>query len=125
MVRDGQPWELDSSCEDMAPLLLDYDGDGDLDLYVVSGGVECERNDEVLQDRLYINDGTGNFSAAPLDAIPSARNSGNVATAADFDRDGDLDLFVGGRVVPGDYPSTPDSQLLINEGKAPFMPRQR
>jgi len=108
----------DRHCEDMGLLLIDTDGDGDLDLYVVSGGVECEPGDEVLQDRLYLNDGKGEFTKASDDFLPTLRDSGSVVTSADFDRDGDLDLFVGGRVVPGQYPLAPKSHLLKNnEGK--------
>jgi hypothetical protein len=106
----------DSEHEDMAPLFLDVDGDGDQDLYMVSGGVECEPGAEILADRLYLNDGAGNFSPAPEGSLPEALDSGSVATAADVDRDGDLDLFVGGRSIPGAYPETPVSRLLRNEG---------
>jgi len=106
----------DRDSEDMAPLFFDADGDGDADLYVVSGGVECEPADPVLRDRLYLNDGHGNFTAAPKGTLPDLRSSGGPAAAADFDRDGDLDLFIGGRLVPGRYPLTPDSHLLLNEG---------
>ena len=104
-----------SDREDMAPLFLDADGDGDVDLFIVSGSYEADPGDEELRDRLYLNDGTGEFVSAP-DALPDFRDSGSVAAAADFDRDGDLDLFVGGRVVPGSYPRTPISRLLVNEG---------
>lgn len=114
---DAQP---DAESEDMAPVFFDADGDSDLDLYVVSGGVECEPNDSVLQDRLYLNDGTGAFSKAPAGSLPEARHSGGVVCAADVDRDGDVDLFVGGRIVPGRYPETPVSQLLLNNGKGEF-----
>jgi enediyne biosynthesis protein E4 len=101
--------------EDMAPLFFDSDGDGDQDLYVVSGGVECEPDSPLLRDRLYLNDGKGNFSKAPVELLPDLRESGSVACAADYDRDGDLDLFVGGRIVPGRFPESPPSRLLRND----------
>ncbi len=107
---------FDSACEDMGALFFDADADGDLDLYVASGGVECEPGDGKLRDRLYLNDGSGNFSKAPDEALPEVRDSSSVVAAADFDRDGDLDLFVGGRVIPGQYPLAPSSRLLRNEG---------
>ncbi len=101
--------------EDMGAAFFDADGDGDLDLYVASGGVECEAGDEVLRDRLYLNDGFGEFEDAS-DRLPDLRNSGSVVAACDFDRDGDVDLFVGSRLVVAAYPTTPESTLLLNEG---------
>jgi len=109
------PWTNDAEYEDLGAVWLDADCDGDLDLYVVSGGVECEPGDPILQDRLYINGGDGSLTRAK-DALPTDALSGSVATAGDLDKDGDLDLFIGSRVIPGRYPLTPGSRLLRNEG---------
>jgi len=104
-----------SAHEDMGAVFIDVEGDGDLDLYVVSGGVECQAGDELLRDRLYLNDGSGSFKQAADKVLPDVLDSGSVVTAADFDRDGDLDLFVGSRVIPGQYPLSPASRLLRND----------
>jgi hypothetical protein len=112
---DAYPFRQAAASEDMAALLVDVDGDGDLDLYVVSGGVECDPGAPELADRLYLNKGRGHFVPAAPDALPRVFDSGSTVTCADFDRDGDLDLFVGGRVVPGQYPAIPTSRLLRND----------
>ena len=107
--------ENDRASEDMGAVFLDVEGDGDLDLYVVSGGYEFEEGSDLLRDRLYLNTGEGEWIPASRAALPASTGSGGVVCAADFDRDGDLDLFIGGRVIPGRYPLAPENLLLRNE----------
>jgi len=110
-----QPWERHRMSEDIGVLLFDAEGDGDLDLYVVSGGNEFSIGSPLLQDRLYLNSGKGSFVYDEY-ALPHSKNSGSCVVAGDYDQDGDLDLFIGGRVVPGLYPFPAQSSLLRNEG---------
>jgi hypothetical protein len=108
----NQPiFEKDKAYNDNNALFFDADNDGDLDLYVASGNYSLPENDKLQQDRLYINNGKGKFSKGRL---PNMLNVTKAITADDFDGDGDIDLFVGGRVVPGKYPKAPESYLLEN-----------
>ncbi|SDX18059.1 Repeat domain-containing protein [Hydrobacter penzbergensis] len=120
-VQKTEPaFEADKQSEDADAVFFDANGDGFIDLYVVSGGYhQYTENDPLLQDRLYLNDGKGNFTKA-ADALPVMHASKSCARIADVNGDGKPDLFVGGRVIPGRYPETPPSYLLINDGKGHF-----
>ncbi|MEM6803925.1 MAG: VCBS repeat-containing protein [Bacteroidota bacterium] len=113
--RPMPAFERDRRREDVGACFFDADGDNDQDLFVVSGSYEFVQNSKLLVDRLYLNDGKGNFSKSS-NKIPEISSAGSIARAADFDQDGDLDVFVGGRVLPATYPFPPRSFLLVNEG---------
>ncbi|MEY2903641.1 MAG: hypothetical protein RLY89_2747, partial [Bacteroidota bacterium] len=102
--------------EDLGILLFDADGDADLDLYTVSGGYENQRNTEVYQDKFYLNDGKGNFTL-DINAIPKNYTSKACVRSIDYDKDGDLDLFVSGRVDPWNYPKPVSSFIYRNDTK--------
>ncbi|MFM9838217.1 MAG: VCBS repeat-containing protein [Cyclobacteriaceae bacterium] len=100
--------------DDMGVLFFDVDNDGDADMYIASGGCEQTKNSSAYQDHLYLNDGKGKFENTP-NALPEIFQSGSSVVAADYDRDGDLDLFVGGRIIPAEYPMPVDSYILRND----------
>jgi hypothetical protein len=106
----------DSIPEDVDAAFFDADGDGDQDLYVVSAGNEFWGDAEQLDDRLYFNDGRGTFTRNAK-ALPPFHENGSCVLPGDFDGDGDLDLFVGSRVVSRAYGLTPRSHLLLNDGR--------
>ncbi|MFT5237144.1 MAG: hypothetical protein ACI9M9_000736 [Flavobacteriaceae bacterium] len=110
--------EADKAHEDMGSIFFDADQDGDLDLYVVSGSYEFDENSSMLVDRLYFNDGKGNLELRK-DALPNLKTNGSCVVAADFDQDGDLDLFVGGHSKSGKYPMA-DKSFILQNNKGSF-----
>src|SRR5665213_687545 len=107
---------LNKNATDESILLFDADGDGDLDMYISSGGYQGAENTRAYRDRFYINDGKGNFTE-DTSALPANFTSKMCVRAIDYDRDGDLDLFVSGRVDPGNYPKPVSSFIFRNDSK--------
>lgn len=110
--------EADKIAEDRSSIFFDADGDEDLDLYVVSGGAEFFEGAKPLLDRLYLNNGHGVFTKSAK--IPAITTNKSVVVATDIDKDGDLDLFIGGRCVAGQYGKPAPSYILVNDGKGNF-----
>lgn len=114
-TKKEQPvFKQDELCTDTDAVFLDIEKDGDLDLIVSSGGYEYLPNDLMLQNRVYINDGKGNFSKS-FDALVDTPFSDSSIETIDFDKDGDLDLVVGGSVVPWNFPISNPSRLYRND----------
>jgi len=111
--RRAGPWHAAAESEDMGIVWLDADVDGDFDLFVASGGVEHDRGDESLRDRLYVNEG-GRFVLSD-NAVPDAREPSTCVSTFDFDGDDDLDLFVGAGAIKDSYPLHGRSRLLRND----------
>ena len=118
-ASDSAPFDADAISEDVDAAFFDADGDGDNDLYVASGGSEYAALAPALRDRLYMNDGGGRFVKAP-GALPSLYASSACVVPADYDLDGDMDLFVGARMIPWQYGLDPPSALLRNDGQGRF-----
>ncbi len=107
----------DVAYEDVDATTFDLDNDGDLDLYIMSGGNEKVEGDPSLEDRIYINDGNGIFSRLKIDLI---KTNGGSVSSGDFNGDGFTDLFIGNRSIPGGYGLSPTSYILENNGKGSF-----
>lgn len=124
-VDDDMKWiedpvfNEDAISEDVDAIFFDCDNDGDLDLMVVTGGNQYFNKSEPLKDRLYFNNGKGEFSKAS-DALPAYYENGSIVRINDIDQDGDIDMFIGARAVAGKFGDLPESYLLLNNGKGKF-----
>lgn len=109
--KDTPDFDRDAKYEDIDAALIDFDRDGDKDIYVVSGGSEGRELDKTLEDRIYFNNGNGVFKRIPL-SLP--HTNGGCVAIADYDGDGYEDIFVGSRSIPGNYGLSPYSFILRN-----------
>mgnify|MGYP006100121167 CR=1 FL=1 len=109
----SQPWEKDKASEDLGVLFFDIDNDNDKDLFITSGGSEYKQGNPKLQDRIYLNDGKGFFTKT-INRLPKIYESSQCVKESDIDNDGDLDLFIGTRLISGKYTHPASSYFLIN-----------
>lgn len=123
-LAKDQPWAANKNITVADALFFDADADGDQDLYLVSGGADFYLNNKNYQDELYENDGKGNFKKI-AGALPLETASGSCVRAADYNNDGKLDLFVGSKIMPGLFPTTPESFLLKNISSTGHMQFQK
>lgn len=117
--RQSSSFQKDTQYEDTGAVFFDANGDSKPDLYVTSGGNEEEAGHENYEDRLYLNQGNGSFSKK-TNALPNDLFSTSCVVPSDIDQDGDLDLFVGARLIPGLYPKAPASKLYLNNGNGKY-----
>ena len=118
-IKPTQDFIKDRKFEDGEAQFIDVDGDKDMDLVVVSTGYEFDQGDEKYLPRLYLNDGKGNFKRQK-NAFPNFAHSSACISTIDFDKDGDIDIFIGGRLHPKHYPLPGTSALMINDGSGTF-----
>ncbi|WP_350293613.1 VCBS repeat-containing protein [uncultured Croceitalea sp.] len=114
-IKTSSVFESDKVYEDMMSVFFDFDNDSDLDLYVVSGGNEFEQNSSLYSDRLYLNNGQGEFTKLKSKALEYYPQSGRAVSIIDFDKDGDKDILVGNRIIPKNYPRHAPSILYENK----------
>ncbi|MDF1815290.1 MAG: FG-GAP-like repeat-containing protein [Verrucomicrobiales bacterium] len=121
ILRFKQPFMIADITEETFPLFFDADNDGDLDLFLGDGGLEYGKSDFVLWDRLCLNLGNGQYALAPKGYLPPVKEITSAVAAADYDKDGDVDLYVGCRMRKSNYPQAGQNLLLQNQGKAKFV----
>ncbi len=113
-------FKKDINTEDVDAAIFDVDEDGDNDIYIVRGGNDVSIGNPLLDDKLLINNGKGGFRECEKGSLPYTANNGSCVRPCDFDNDGDIDLFVGSRSIPGAYGLSPNQLLLENDGKGRF-----